>query len=108
MMRIDDNVMVLYHIETHWTPQCAELLHIKLLLGFPPWSGFLLTVNIEANGLFRVDAKSLFNHLSYPQYGVRLGSVSQPDCQLVSLATHVDHGSVDLDGSESKIEHGVY
>ena len=71
-------------------------LHIELLLGFPARSGFLLTVNIEANGLFRVNAQSLFYHLSYPKYRVRLRGVSKPDGQLVPLPPHVDHGAVDL------------
>ena len=102
MLRIDDdNVMVLYHINTHLTlgvqsSSAVQLLHIELLLGFPPGSSFLLTVNIEANGLLRVDVKSLFNHLSYPKYGVRLGSVRQPHSQLVSFATNVNNSSVHL------------
>ena len=102
MLRIDDNVMVFYHINTHLTPQCAELLHIELLLGFPAGPGFLLTVNIEANGLLRVDTKSFFNHLSYPKYRVRLRSVSEPHSQLVSFATNVYHSSVHLNDVEDE------
>ena len=105
MLRIDDNVMVLYHIKTHWTPQCAELLHIELLLGFPAGSGLLLTVNIEADGLLRVNTKSFFNHLSYPKYRVRLRSVSKPHCELVTLATNVYNSPVHLNDVEDK--HGA-
>ena len=61
-------------------------------------------MNIEANGLLRVDIKSFFNHLSYPKYRVRLRSVSEPHSQLVSFATNVNNSSVDLNHVEVRIE----
>ena len=82
--------MLLSHIE-------SSLLHRA------PWSRLLLVVNVEANLNVWINVESLLDHLSYPENGVWLRSISQPDCKLVSLASNIDYSTIHL-GEEIKFK----
>ena len=56
----------------------------------------LLVVDIEANGGVGIQTKSLLQHLTNPQNGLVVGGVSEPDSDLVSPLTDIDHGAIDL------------
>ena len=54
----------------------------------------LLVVDAEADG--RSEFQLLFQLCSYAQDGLGLVGVSEPDRELVSSASDVDHGSINL------------
>ena len=74
-----------------------DRLHVKsTFLDTAAGSGLLLIVNVETNLDLRINVESFLDHLSYPDDGVCLGGISQPDCKLVSFAPHIDYSSVHL------------
>ena len=60
----------------------------------------LLVVDAEADG--RSELQPLFQHCSYAQDGLGLVGVCEPDCELVSSASDVDHGSINLQEKDVK------
>ena len=56
----------------------------------------LLAVDVEADCLAGRDIQLLLDHLPYPEDGIWLRGVSQPNGQLVSLAPHIYNCTVDL------------
>ena len=74
-----------------------DRLHVEAtFLDTAAGSGLLLIVNVEANLNLGINVEPLLDHLAYPDDGVCLGSISQPNCKLVSFASHIDYSSIHL------------
>lgn len=91
----ESEVSILVITDGLWR-QTGSRLHEPLLFGGCPGPRLLLAVDVEPDGLVGVDVESLLDHLPYSSDGVWLGGVRQPNGQLVSFTSHIDHCTVNL------------
>ena len=89
------NITIELHIISHHKGM-VRALDLEPLLVAAGWLVLLLVVDMESEGSVGVSAEPLLQHLPDPHDGLDVGSISEPDCDLVSSLTDIDHGTIHL------------